>query len=53
MNYTELKTKIKNFMEDDSTELDSSLDTIINQAEDMIFSRLPSLPCYRKTSTGN
>ena len=53
MNYTELKTKIKNFMEDDSTEFDTSLDTIINQAEDMIFSRLPSLPCYRKTSTGN
>ena len=53
MNYTELRTKIKNFMEDDSTEFDTSIDTIISQAEEMIFQRLPSLPCYRKTTTGS
>ena len=53
MNYNELKTNIKNFMEDDSTEFDSSIDTIISQAEEMIFQRLPSLPCFRKTTTGS
>jgi hypothetical protein len=35
-------------MEDDSTELSNSIDQIIAQAEEMIFQRLPSLPCYRK-----
>ena len=40
-------------MEDDSTELSSSLDNIIAQAEEMVFQRLPNLPCFRKSATGN
>ena len=48
MNYTQLVANIQNFMEDDSTELSNSIDQIIAQAEEMIFQRLPSLPCYRK-----
>ena len=40
-------------MEDDSTELQSSIDDIITQAESMIFQRLPSLPCFRNTSIRN
>tara|TARA_R100001510_G_C7653712_1_gene212083 strand:+ start:1046 stop:1669 length:624 start_codon:yes stop_codon:yes gene_type:complete len=52
MNYSTLVTNIKNFMEDDSTEFDSSINTIIAQAEEMIFQRLPSLPCFRSTATG-
>jgi hypothetical protein len=52
MNYTTLKTNIQNFLEDDSTELSNSLDTIISQAEDMIFQRLPNLPAFRQSSTG-
>lgn len=52
MNYTTLKTNIQNFIEDDSTELSSSIDEIIGQAEEMIFQRLPSLPCYRQSSSG-
>jgi len=52
MNYSALVTNIKNFMEDDSTELDSSINEIINQAEEMIFQRLPSLPCFRNITTG-
>ena len=52
MNYSTLVTNIKNFMEDDSTEFDSSINTIITQAEEMIFQRLPSLPCFRSTATG-
>ena len=39
-------------MEDDSTELQSSIDDIITQAESMIFQRLPSLPCFRNITTG-
>ena len=53
MNYSTLVTNIKNFMEDDSTEFDSSINTIIAQAEEMIFQRLPSLPCFRSTATGS
>jgi hypothetical protein len=53
MNYTELVSNIQNFIEDDSTELSNSINTIIAQAEEMIFQRLPSLPCFRKTTTGN
>ena len=53
MNYTELKTNIQNFIEDDSTELTTSIDVIIQQAEEMIFQRLPSLPCFRQLATGN
>ena len=52
MSYTTLKSKIQNFIEDDSTELSSSLDDIIAQAGDMIFQRLPNLPCFRKVTTG-
>jgi hypothetical protein len=37
--------------EDDSTELTNSIDQIIDQAETMIFQRLPNLPCFRKITT--
>ena len=40
-------------MEDDSTELTASIDVIIAQAEEMVFQRLPNLPCFRKITTGN
>ena len=53
MNFTQLKTNIQNFIEDDSTELNTSIPEIIKQAENMIFARLPNLPCYRQTNTGN
>jgi len=53
MNFTQLKTNIQNFIEDDSTELDTSIPEIIKQSESMIFARLPNLPCYRQTNTGN
>ena len=52
MNYTTLVSNIQNFIEDDSTELSNSIPTIITQAERMIFSRLPSLPCFRQSTTG-
>jgi hypothetical protein len=53
MNYTQLKANIENFLEDDSTELQASVDEIITQAEDMIFQRLPNLPCFRQTTSAN
>ncbi len=53
MNYTTLVANIQNFLEDDSSELQTSIDQIIDQAEVMIFQRLPNLPCFRKTVTGN
>jgi len=53
MNYTNLVTNIKNFIEDDSTEFETSIPTIITQAENMIFGRLPNLPCYRKKLSAN
>jgi hypothetical protein len=53
MNYTSLVSQIQAFLEDDSTELQASIDDIIIQAESMIFQRLPSLPCFRKTSIRN
>ena len=53
MNYTQLVANIQNFLEDDSSELQGSIDQIIEQAETMIFQRLPNLPCFRKTVTGN
>ena len=53
MNYTALVQNIKDFMEDDSTEFSNSIDTIISQAEEMIFQRLPSLPCFRQVATAN
>ena len=52
MNYSALKTNIQNFMEDDSSELTTSIDTIISQAEDMIDQRLPNLPAYRGNASG-
>ena len=52
MNYTELLSNIQNFLEDDSTELSNSIPTIITQAENLIFQRLPNLPCFRKITTG-
>ena len=53
MNYTQLVANIQNFLEDDSTELQASIDQIIEQAEVMIFQRMPNLPCFRKTTTGS
>jgi hypothetical protein len=53
MNYTPLVANIQNFLEDDSTELQASIDQIIAQAEDIIFQRLPNLPCFRNTTTAN
>ena len=53
MNYTNLVTNIQNFLEDDGTELSASIPEIITQAENMIFARLPNLPCYRRQITGN
>jgi len=53
MSYTTLKANIQNFMEDDSTELTASIDTIIAQAEEMVFQRLANLPCFRKITTAN
>lgn len=53
MNYTQLEANIKNFLEDDGSEFDTSIPEIITQAENMIFARLPNLPCYRKELTGN
>lgn len=53
MSYTTLVANIQNFMEDDSTELTASIDTIIAQAEEMVFQRLPNLPCFRKVATAN
>ena len=53
MSYTTLVANIQNFVEDDSTELSNSIDTIIAQAEEMVFQRLPNLPCFRNVTTGN
>ena len=52
MNYTNLVATIKDFLEDDSTEFSDEIPTIITQAERIIFQRLPSLPCFRKVTTG-
>ena len=53
MNYSSLVSNIKNFLEDDSTEFSDSIDAIISQAEEMIFQRLPNLPCFRNTQSAN
>ena len=50
MSYTTLKANIQEFLEDDSTEFVASIDTIIAQAEEMVFQRLPNMPCFRSTS---
>ena len=52
MSYTTLKANIQNYLENDSSELVSSIDVIIAQAEEMVFQRLPNLPCYRNSFTG-
>ena len=51
MNYTQLVANIENFLEDNSAELTTSIDQIIAQAEEMIFQRLPNLPCFRKNAS--
>jgi len=51
MSYTTLKANIQEFLEDDSTEFVASIDTIIAQAEEMVFQRLPNMPCFRQTSS--
>ena len=51
MNYTQLVANIENFLEDNSAELTTSIDQIIAQAEEMIFQRLPNLPCFRKNTS--
>ena len=53
MNYTQLVANIQNFLEDDSAELSASIDQIITQAEEMIFQRLPNLPCFRQTTSAS
>jgi len=53
MSYTTLVANIQNFVEDDSTELTASIDTIIAQAEEMVYQRLANLPCFRKITTSN
>ena len=52
MSYTTLKANIQNYLENDSSELVDSLDVIIAQAEEMVFQRLPNLPCFRNSFTG-
>ncbi len=52
MSYTTLKANIQNYLENDSSELVASIDVIIAQAEEMVFQRLPNLPCYRNSFTG-
>jgi len=53
MNYTQLVANIQNFLEDDSAELSASIDQIIAQAEEMIYQRLPNLPCFRHSLSLN
>jgi hypothetical protein len=53
MNYSSLVSNIKNFLEDDSTEFSDSIDAIVDQAEEIIFQRLPNMPCFRQNATGN
>jgi hypothetical protein len=53
MNYATLVSNIKNFLEDDSTEFSDSIDEIIDQAEAIIFQRLPNLLCFRASATGS
>ena len=52
MSYTTLKANIQNYLENDSSELVASIDVIIAQAEEMVFQRLPNLPCFRNSFTG-
>ena len=52
MSYTTLKDNIQNYLENDSSELVDSIDVIIAQAEEMVFQRLPNLPCFRNIFSG-
>ena len=52
MSYTTLKANIQNYLENDSSELVDSIDVIIAQAEEMVFQRLPNLPCFSNSFTG-
>ena len=52
MSFTTLKANIQNYLENDSSELVDSIDVIIAQAEEMVFQRLPNLPCFRNSFTG-
>ena len=52
MNYSDLVANIKAFLEDDSTEFSEAIDAIIDQAEEMIFQRMPNLPAFRQSATG-
>ena len=52
MSYTTLKANIQNYLENDSSELVDSIDVIIAQAEEMVFQRVPNLPCFRNSFTG-
>ena len=52
MSYTTLKANIQNYLENDSSELVDSIDVIIAQAEEMVFQRLPNLPCFRQSFSG-
>jgi len=52
MNYATLVSNIENFTEDNSSELTASIDQIISQSEEMIFQRLPNLPCFRQSAVG-
>ena len=52
MSYIGLKNKIQNFLENDGADLVFSLDDIIAQAEEMVFQRMPNLPCFRHVQTG-
>ena len=52
MDQAALILAIKNFLEDDSTDLSASIPQIIKQAEEIIFQRIPNLPCYRQRLDG-
>lgn len=52
MSYETLKANIQSYLENDSEELVNQLDVIIAQAEEMVFQRLPNLPCFRNSFTG-
>ena len=52
MSYETLKANIQSYLENDSEELVNQLDVIIAQAEEMVFQRLPNLPCFRDTFEG-
>ena len=50
MNFVTLVSDIQSFMEDDGTEFVAAIPTIITQAEEIIFQRLPNLRMIRQVS---